>query len=227
MMKNSKKSEDRSHVFRQCGFRKNLAGTRPFRTLFYPMTGFAKPMCVVLALLTSLSLADANEEPKSEPAPKEAEFTKRHSAIGDKRFSTSTSNLQDKRALTDRRIPMKMWHAEFSSIGQRRAPIDVREKSEKNMIRPELIEMEKKERLMAPQNRRMAYIRNFDHVRENHLVPKYRDAEVVSEREISQPARSSEEEELSMRDLNRFSYQRNHPDSGGSRVQQAGSGEEN
>jgi hypothetical protein len=184
-------------------------------------TGSRLAMLVALTLLVSITGADANSSRK-------ADLTKRQSQIADKRVPVKTVDIQKNTALGDKRMPVKMWHGEFNAIGQRRAPIEVRETNPKTRIRPEIIEVEKKERRIAPQSRRMAHVRNFDQVREKQLVPKYRDAEVGSVQQMSRPAPSKKQgEELTMRDLNRFSFQRNHPDAGGPKVEKAGSEQKN
>lgn len=155
-------------------------------------------------------------------APQPADLTKRQTAIGDKMAPMKTRELQMNDQFGGQRIPIKQWHAEFSPIGQRRSSIEVRERRDKEMIRPTVLQMQSIDAKMAPQSGRMAYVRNFDQVQENSLVPRYRDADVVTVQEMSTPA-SPEKKELSMRELNRFSFQRNHSDSGGARVDQAAS----
>jgi hypothetical protein len=158
--------------------------------------------------------------------PRRADVTRRHNEIADKRVPIETRELQRNSALNDKRMPVKMWHSEYSGIGQRRAAIDVSERREKTMIRPEIIETQTIDRRMAPMDGRIAFVRNFDRVQEKPLVPKYRDAEVGRVHDLGRPAPAKKaEEELSMREINRFSFHRNHPDEGGAAVQRPASGE--
>jgi hypothetical protein len=169
-------------------------------------------MLLALALAFSASWVGAD-------APKQADLTKRQSRIAEKQVPLKMHELKMNEQFSRQTLPIKRWHAEFSPIGQRRSSIQVRENREKTMIRPQVTELKTVDLGMSPLSGRMAYVRNFDEVRDNHLVPKYRDATVVSVKEISTPAPSNKQEELSMRELNRFSFQRNHLDSGGAHRQ--------
>ncbi len=169
-------------------------------------------MLLGLALVVSATWAGAD-------APKQADLTKRQSRIAEKQVPMKMHDMKMNEQFSGQKIPIKRWHTEFSPIGQRRSSIQVRESHEKTMIRPEVRDLKTVELGMSPLAGRMAYVRNFDQVRDNDLVPKYRDATVVTVQEISTPAPSNKQEELSMRELNRFSFQRNHLDSGGAHRQ--------
>lgn len=158
--------------------------------------------------------------------PAKADLGKREEAIEHKRFPQKIIDPKMAEGLTDRRFPITRFHTEFNSIGRRRAPIEVREAREKKMIRPEVLNMKTFERKMAAEDGRLAYVRNFDRVRENELVPALRDADVVTVKEMSRPARNEETKELSMRDINRFTFQRNHSDDGPVPVQKPAPREE-
>lgn len=182
------------------------------------MSGFSKALFVVLTLALSATFAEA--------ASRKVDLTRRQSEIGEKKVPIKTKELKMNKEIADQKIPIKEWHGRFSSIGQRRAPIEVRETNRKKEIRPDIVEMKKVDMKMAPESGRIAYVRNFSKVRDKDLLPKYRDADVVTVKEMSVPALSNPQDPLSMRDFNRFSFQRNHSGAGGADVQSAGSGEE-
>lgn len=181
-----------------------------------------------VALLASASLMASAEMTfaRADNTPKPTNLTERHSGVIDKRVPIQRSDIQRNERVEAKRFPMKQWHAEFNSIGKRRAPIDMKESQQKTMIQPNVIDMKTFDRKIAPQSGKMADVRNFDFVKENRMVEEYQDAEVVTVEEMSRPASPNEGKEISMRDLNRFSFQRNHPDTGGSRVQRTASEEE-
>lgn len=183
------------------------------------MSGFSKMMLVVLTFGLSTSLS-------ADLYPREIDVTKR-AKIGDKMFSTKMYDMKMNEGLMDKRFPVKTWQGGTSPIGDRRADIDVGESRDKEIIRPGVIEMEKRERKMAPINGRKAFLRNFDRVREKRLVPAYsEEATVVHVKDASVPAPSEKQpNETSMRDINRFTFQRNHSDASGLKVEKAASEE--
>lgn len=183
------------------------------------MRGFSTMILVaVLAIGASLPLTAAL-------GPNRVDLTKK-SDVGDKRVPKTMHEMEVKEGFTDQRFPVKEWHGQFSPLGQRRAAIDVREPREKNRIRPPVIEMEKKDRKLASMNGRKAFVRNFDRVRENQLVPKYSEARVFTVKEGTVPQPSKKQpRETSMRDINRFTFQRNHSDEAGVKVDRAGAEE--
>lgn len=178
--------------------------SRVLRFLFLP--------CALLAT-AGASVADE---------PSRADLTERQSSIGDKRFEGPRRDLPLHEGLMDKRFPMESWHGKFSPLGQRRAPIEVSETRDKRMIRPEVREIDKLEWGMARQNQQMAYLRNFDHVQEKTMVRRYEEAEVGAVRR-EHPDLKVEGKDFSMRDLNRFSFQRNHSAEGGLKEIRAGS----
>lgn len=183
------------------------------------MSGFIKIMLVVVTFAFCVSLSEAADSRKPD-------LTKRQTQVGDKRAPMKMHEMKMNDQLTDKRFPIKEWHGEFSPLGRRRASINMSETREKTVVRPQVIEIKKQERKMAPMNGRKAFVRNFDKVKEKELSAKYRDAQVVHVKQASVPAPSKKQQkDLTMRDINRFTFQRNHSDAHGLKVDKAGSGE--
>lgn len=172
-----------------------------------------------LLLAASFSVANAR-------LPREADLTLRHDEIQNKRAPMDVKQPQVMHGFTDQRFPVTRWHNKFSPIGTRRAPITTGATRETRMIQPEVIAVNRIAHRNAPQHGRLANIRNFRHVRENEMVPSLRDAEVVQVREVSRPAFGNEERPTSMRDINRFTFQRNEYEDGPAPVRKAASGNE-
>jgi|SRR5690625_4831661 len=160
------------------------------------------------------------------------DLTARMAEINEKRapmkmHEKKMHGMEKNSRLADKRFPIKMWGTEYNSLGRKRAPIDVKEKKAKKIKSPKIVEMKKVDSKMARGNQRRAYVRNWDRVKEKDLKPRYRDAKVTHIDEMSRPAMSpkSQKDEPSMREINRFSFQRNHRSEPGAQVDRAGSGE--
>ncbi len=177
-------------------------------------------MFVVLTFAFSVSLAEAAD-------PAKADLSKRQTQIGDKRAPMKVQEMKMNDQLTSKRFPIKEWHGQYSSLGNRRAAIDVRETRDKKIIQPQVMDMKTKELKMSPMGERKAFVRNFDQVQDRSLVPAYRDARVVAVNQAATaaPSRTEQGKTPSMRDINRFTFQRNHSDAEGLKIQKAGSGE--
>lgn len=183
------------------------------------MSGFSKMMLVVPTYLLTASLLQAGLG--------QTDLTKRLTEIDGKVVPMKMYEMEANKEFANRRVPLERWDTKFSPLGEKRAPIAVRETSEKNIRRPEIMEMDRVELKKSPMNGRRAYLRNLDSLQDKDLLPKYRDAEVVDVKDISRPALSpkGQKKEVSMRHVNRFSFQRNHSDAAGVKVDKAGSGE--
>jgi len=132
--------------------------------------------------------------------------------------------MEKNKQFSDKQFPIKSWESEYNSLGRKRAPIAVEEKNAKDLRRPKVVEMKKFDTKMAPENRRRAFLRNGDQAKEKNLTPRYRDANVTHIDELSRPAMSpyAQKGEPSMREINRFSFQRNHDPEAGAKVDRAG-----
>lgn len=184
------------------------------------MLAIRRTLLIALACAATCSVADAKD-------PREVDVTKRQPNPAEQKVPMRVQDPKMASRISDKRMPITRWHGEFSSIGQRRSSISVRETNQKNMVKPQIVPMNRLNRKTAPQNGRVAFVRNFDHVRENKKVEKFRDARVVNVQEAARaaPTREKENKEVSMRDVNRFTFHRNQYEEGPVRVQQPGSGE--
>ncbi len=123
--------------------------------------------------------------------------------------------------MTSKRFATRQITPEVNPLGQRRAPISTGETREKRLIRPEVRNVDVVSVDMAPQNRRMAYLRNQNNIREKKTVSSIQESRVTNVKDMV--SRHQTGSEPSMRDLNRFSFQRNHSDASGVSRQAAGS----
>ncbi len=154
------------------------------------------------------------------------DLAKRVTEIEKERFPVKRFDLKLNDEFTGRRFPIETRDKKFSAIGEKRAPIAVQETQEKKMIRPEVLEKDEVGLKMSPMNQRRTFMRNTDRLGEKALAPEFRNAPVGNVKDASAPAHSpsGQTKRPSMRDINRFSFQRNHASKEGVDVQRAGSG---
>lgn len=176
-------------------------------------------MVVSIVLLATVDLAARQRH-----AGNSVDLTRRNTEIQQRRVPIQMKEMRTIEGFTSRRFETGRWQGERNErIQQRRAGIDVSETQRKNIIQPPIHKFAVKERIDARENRRMATVRNFDRVQENRIAPDFRDPPVVDVREMTRPAPGEENREpISMRDINRFSFQRNHSPEPGLRQDRAG-----
>ncbi len=118
------------------------------------------------------------------------------------------------------RMEFGQWHREFSSIGNRRSPLDNTPLREKEVRSRKMVSFDQMEMEMNQGNREMAAIRNWNNMREVVMAEKFSRGEITSPqgRKMQQAV-----DELSLRDFNRYQTMRNKTDEGVP-VQRAGTG---
>jgi len=177
---------------------------------------FKKYILILGALLFCISLLEAN--PLSGLVGRKAERVEK------KRVEKKLWSKPGKSRLQDKTFPIKEWNKHFSSLGSKRAPMEVSEKKDKKRFEIEVLDRKTVDFEMSRWNERMADL----HKRAGIQMDK--EAQLTADRQLynmmlqDAPHYQELAEELSLRDLNRFQFRRNH--SGESvPVQKAGSGE--
>ncbi len=153
----------------------------------------------------------------------------RRSAVEGERIHPQSKRFQQNAAIAEKRFPVNEWHARYSTLGRKRANIDMSARS-REVLAHQTLSFERVTTSTSRFDGRQAYIRNLDDVERSGDGRIMEDALV---RRFDGPMRGIQaelggSEELSMEDLNRFFYMRNRPgsqDSGPPPVRQPGSGE--
>ena len=151
--------------------------------------------------------------------------------VSEKRFKRSiwsggsqSSNLQSKR------FALQNYDKHFSSLGRKRAPIDLSERRDKELYRtPEVKNYDKRAVEFSRWSQQMARLQQEARISTDSRVQEILDRQHYQMMMQDTPkAYADLAEELSMRDLNRFAFRRNRsaakPDSAALR---AGGGEDN
>lgn len=188
------------------------------------VTGMSRLPQIVCLLSISFFTIALSAEPK---ANHRLGFAgKRADGVSEKRvepkaWNGSTQNSQ----LLQKTFPMTEWDKHFSSLGSKRSPIDLAESKEKSLFKTKTKTYPEKEYEMSRWNERMKDLQQ--------------EARLVSEPDTGTLKKATDEklysmvlqdtqkyadmaEELSLRDLNKFQFRRNHSD-GDVPVQKAGS----
>jgi hypothetical protein len=180
---------------------------------------FWKSGAVMSLCLAGLLTLSAEEVVKS---PLEA-VGRQAGAIQEKRLSVPQWGSEKKLSLTDKRISYEGWSKHFSSVGSKRAPVEM-EAKEQPIITKKRKSYKTRAREMSSMDREMARLKKEAPLGKKDEPLLLRDRQVYSM--MLQGAAFEEEmgKQLSLRDLNRFQFRRNRSDAAVP-VKQAGSGE--
>ncbi|NCG09361.1 MAG: hypothetical protein GWO81_07340 [Verrucomicrobia bacterium] len=173
-------------------------------------------ICICFACALNLS---AEETVKS---PLES-VERRAGSIQEKRASMPQWSSKEKLSLTDKRMSYKSWSKHFSSVGSKRAPVEVQGKEQPTITKSRK-EYSVRTRKMSSMDGERAGLEKKARIGTKDEPLLLRDVETYAM--MLQGAAFQEEmgRQLSLRDLNRFQFRRNRSESA-IPVKQAGSGE--
>lgn len=157
-------------------------------------------------------------------------LTKEVKKVSDKRYERSVWSGGDQRSdLQSKSFALKNYEKHFSSLGRKRASIDLSEGREKELYRtPEVKTFDKKSIEFSSWSQQMARLQQEARISTDSRVKSILDRKQYQMMMQDTPeAYADLAEELSMRELNRFAFRRNRstadPDEAAKR---AGSGED-
>ena len=168
----------------------------------------------IVAVALSLLLSAASAAPQN----RLGNVNKRLDSLNDKKVETQTWNGRTNNSeLMNKSFPMEKWDKHFTSLGSKKSPIDVKESKDKEIFKTKTKSYETKEFEMSQWNERMK-----DLEKEARLVSepdtgslKKATNEKLYSMLLQDTTQEYEEiaEELSLRDINKFQFRRNHSDS--------------
>lgn len=154
-------------------------------------------------------------------------LTKQVKKVSEKRYERSTwLGGSQRSSLQSKRFAMKNYDKHFSSLGRKRAAIDLKEKREKKRFRaPDVQVYEKRAVEFSDWNEKMAKLqqqaRISTDVSAQSVLDRKRYQMILQD---TPKAYADLAEELSMRDVNRFAFRRNRSkERVGQQAEQAGS----
>ena len=109
-------------------------------------------------------------------------------------------------------FPIQEWNKHFSSVGGKRAPISTNNVQDRKTFRTETRKFPTKNFEMSRWSQRMTELQQQAQIDTDVSAQRFADAELYGA--MLQGTRQYEElaEKVSLRDINRFQFRRNHPD---------------
>lgn len=176
-------------------------------------------VCTVLALLMTVAYLEAESRTLGYT-------TRKADRIEGQRFEKKLWGQSGSHTLPKKSFPLKQWDKHFSSVGSKRAPIDLVDGKEKQMFKTKTVSFQNKEMQfdMSRWNEKMKDLHKSAGIEMDDK------AQLISDQRLyfmmMKDSRSFRDlaEEVSLRDLNRYQFRRNRSDDGVP-VEKVGSGE--
>lgn len=176
-------------------------------------------VCTVLALLMTAAYLEAESRTLG--------FTTRKAdRIQGQRFEKKLWGQSGSRTLSKKSFPLTQWDKHFSSVGSKRAAIDLVDGKEKQMFKTETVSFQDKEMQfeMSRWNEKMKDLHKSAGIKMDDKAQLVSDQRLYSMMMKDSKSFRDMAEEVSLRDLNRYQFRRNRTDDGVP-VEKAGSGE--
>jgi hypothetical protein len=151
-------------------------------------------------------------------------YQKQASEVSDKRVKPRMWSNDKKPGLMQKKFPFKEWDSHYSSLGSKRAPISLKETSAKKRFKTEMKEFPTKEFEISEWDGRLAKLQRQARISTDDTAKKIADQQLYNM--ALQDSRKYEEMgvELSLRDINRYQFRHNRPDTAVP-VRKAGAGQ--
>jgi len=140
---------------------------------------------------------------------------RRADSISEQRVETKKWESKESNSLMQKSFPMEKWDTHFSSLGSKRSPIDLKEDKDKKLFKTDTKTFPKKEFEMSRWNERMKDLHKEAGLVEEPstgTLKKATDEKLYSMMLQDTQSYADMAEELSLRDLNKFQFRRNHSD---------------
>ena len=126
--------------------------------------------------------------------------------------------------MVNKRFPIQNWDKHFSSVGSKRAPISLKDDKDKQIFRTERIERKDFDLEMSQWNGRVADLHKKAGIKMDDRAQLVADQRLYNMMLQDTQRFQDMGDDVSLRDLNRYQFRRNHSD-GAIPVEQAGSGQ--
>lgn len=146
--------------------------------------------------------------------------------IQGQRFDKKLWGQSGSRTLSKKSFPLKHWDKHFSSVGSKRAPIELADGKEKQMFKTKTVSFQNKEMQfeMSRWNEKMQELHKSAGIKMDDKAQLVSDQRLYSMMTKDSKSFRDMAEEVTLRDLNRYQFRRNRS-SDGIPVEKAGSGE--
>lgn len=135
------------------------------------------------------------------------------SGLSNQRVGRQMWQMQKNTSLMQKKFPLQEWEAHFSSLGSKRAAIQMNESKEKKMFGTETKEFPMKEFDLSEWNERFANLQETAQISTDDRVQDIADRKFYHMMLQDTQKYAEMAEVLSLRDINRFQFRRNRSDS--------------
>ena len=136
-------------------------------------------------------------------------LTQQNSSLSNQRISHTTWNADKNTSFTGKSFPMTSWSKHFSSMGSKRAPIDVTDTSSRKRFKTETKEFPIKKFDMAAWNDKLSGLYKEAQISTDDRSRKIADQKLYGMMLQDTRQFADMAEELSLRDLNKYQFRRN------------------
>jgi hypothetical protein len=173
-------------------------------------------ICCILAFFMTMAYLKADARPGL--------GNRRADVVENKRVEKQLWTQPQSSSMMNKRFPIEQWDKHFSSVGSKRAPIQMRDRDDKPIFKTNRIDRKEVDFEMSRWNERMASLHDRAGIAMDDRAQLVADQQMYNMM-LQQGTQQFSEmaSELSLRDLNRFQFRRNRPD-GAIPVDQAGAG---
>ena len=136
-------------------------------------------------------------------------LSKQNSSLTNERMTRTIWNADKNTSFTDKSFPMTSWDKHFSSMGSKRAAIDVKDTSKRKIFETNTKEFDVKEFDMAAWNQKLSDLHKKAQISTDDRARKIADRQLYGMMLQDTRQFADMAEELSLRDLNKYQFRRN------------------
>ncbi|MGJ8651630.1 MAG: hypothetical protein ACSHX8_00015 [Opitutaceae bacterium] len=150
----------------------------------------------------------------AEPSRLVRGLTKKNTSYMNQRITSKTWKSEENTQFTSKSFPIKEWDKHFSSVGSKRAAIEMNEGKDKKIFKTKTKEFPTKEYEMSGWNEKFTKLQGDARISTDDKARKIADRQLYNM--MLQDTRKYNDlgVELSLRDLNRYQFRRNRSDEG-------------
>jgi len=142
------------------------------------------------------------------------DYSKQESILSDQRFDQRKWQSTSKTDLMQKTFPIEKWDQHFSSLGSKRAPIQLEAKKEKKLFKSKVVNFSNKTYDMSEWDQRMVDLQQQAGISTDERARKIYDRQLYGMFLQDTTSYQDLAGELSLRDINKFQHRRNHSKAG-------------
>lgn len=136
-------------------------------------------------------------------------LSKENTSLSNQRITRSMWKSETNSEFTNKSFPMTNWDKHFSSMGSKRAPIDLKDEKDKKIFKTNQKEFPMKEFDLSAWNQKFADLHKDAQISTDDKARKIADRQMYNMMLQDTRQFADMAEELSLRDLNKYQFRRN------------------